>query len=552
MPESYLVGDAVAEFLQGIGVDTAYGVISVHNIPMLDGIGRRNAIRFVMARGEAGAGHMADAHARVSGGLGVLFSSTGPGAANAVAGLVEGNFASVPVLHITGQTATGNMDKGQQTVHDVPDQLGMLKSVGKAAYRVRSAETAIPTLIRAAAEAMTPPRGPVSVEISIDIQRTEIARPTELDTALPVPSAPAPDPARMDRLVEMLGHARRPLLWLGNGARDAGAEVMRLVEAGLPVITSWQGRGVVAEDHPRSLGALAGLPEIEAFMESVDLLIVAGSRLKGHETRDMTMPLPEPRVHIDIDPAAEGRTYTSDLFITAEAGTALGAMADRLAGPLALAPGYHDDLLAAKTAAMENYLDRLGPYRDFPATLRAVMPRDAVFVRDVTISNSTWGHRLVALNGPRDSVYPVSAAIGPGLSLGVGAAIGAKGRKAVAMCGDGGFAVNMSEIFTAAQENADVVFMVMNDKGYGVIKHIQDALYGGRHFYGDLKGPDLEGLAKLAGMPLERASRATDLGACMERAFAVAGPALVEVDIEAIGPIPRYFQPPPHATRDED
>jgi len=81
--EDILVGDLVAEFLQQIGVSSTFGVISIHNIPMLDAIGRRNAIRFVMARGEAGGGHMADAYARVSGELGVLFTSTGPGAANA-------------------------------------------------------------------------------------------------------------------------------------------------------------------------------------------------------------------------------------------------------------------------------------------------------------------------------------------------------------------------------------------------------------------------------------------------------------------------------------
>ena len=178
--EEILVGDLVAEFLQQIGVTTTFGVISIHNIPMLDAIGRRNAIRFVMARGEAGGGHMADAYARVSGELGVLFTSTGPGAANAAGALVEARFAGSPMLHLTGQTATPNMDMAQGAVHDVPDQIGMLKSVSKTAYRVRSAATALGTLVQAATDAMTPPMGPVSVEIPIDIQRTTIQRPQEL------------------------------------------------------------------------------------------------------------------------------------------------------------------------------------------------------------------------------------------------------------------------------------------------------------------------------------------------------------------------------------
>ncbi|MED5359541.1 MAG: thiamine pyrophosphate-binding protein, partial [Pseudomonadota bacterium] len=291
--EEILVGDMVAEFLQQIGVTTTFGVISIHNIPMLDAIGRRNAIRFVMARGEAGGGHMADAYARVSGELGVLFTSTGPGAANACGAIVEARFAGAPMLHLTGQTATPNMDLGQGAVHDVADQLGMLRSVSKNAYRVRSAETAFGTLVKAATEAMRPPMGPISVEIPIDIQRTKIPRPAELATlSLPTPIADPGAEGTLDEIAKRLTVAKRPLLWVGNGAKFAGAAVARLVDLGIPVITSWNGRGVLPEDHPMSLGSLATTPDVSEFLKTIDLLVVAGCRLRGHETADMSMPLP--------------------------------------------------------------------------------------------------------------------------------------------------------------------------------------------------------------------------------------------------------------------
>ncbi len=143
-----------------------FGIASVHNIPMLDAIGRRNAIRFMMARGELGGAHMADGYARASGELGVIFSSTGPGAANAVGGLIEARFASSPVLHITGHTATRHADREVGTVHDPVDQLGMLRSVCKSAYRTRAAQQTLGILTRAATEALTAPMGPVSVEDS--------------------------------------------------------------------------------------------------------------------------------------------------------------------------------------------------------------------------------------------------------------------------------------------------------------------------------------------------------------------------------------------------
>jgi acetolactate synthase-1/2/3 large subunit len=550
MTETIKVGDIVAQFLKEIGVTTAFGVISVHNIPILDAIGRGNLLRFVMARGEAGAGHMADAYARASGGLGVMFTSTGPGAANACGALVEARFAGSPVLHITGQTATGNIDKEQGTVHDVPDQLGMLRSVSKSAYRVRSPETALGTLVQAATDALTPPMGPVSVEIPVDIQRAEIPRPRELDgLTLPIPAPMPADPAMLQTLAEIVAEAKRPLLWTGNGAKHARDAVMRLIDLGIPHVTSWNGRGVVPEDHPLTLGPLNATPEVVEFYKSVDLLIVAGGRLRGHETADMSMKLPEHRVQIDIDPRANGRTYASDYFLCADAGRALDGLADAIAGRIKIDPALAGDIATLKETTTENYRRAQAPYDGFPATLRKAMPRDAIWVRDVTLSNSTWGNRIFPIYEPSQNIYPVGAAIGPGLQLGIGAAVGGGGRKVVCMCGDGGFFLNMTELWTAAQENADVCFLVMNDRGYGVIRHIQDELYGGRRYFHDLQTPNLEELAKVAGLHYGKVASTEQLGEEVTKALGIGGPSLIEVDMDAIGPYPPYFKAPPYAQK---
>jgi acetolactate synthase I/II/III large subunit len=541
---TYNVGDLVAEFLALSGVTTAFGVVSVHNIPMLDGIGRRNAIRFVMARGEMGASHMADGYARVTGGLGVLFSSTGPGAANAVAGLVEAQFAGSPVLHITGQTATKFVDRGVGTVHDVQDQLGMLRAVGKAAFRVRSAQTALGVLTQAAITALTPPRGPVSVEIPIDIQRTPIERPASFDRfVLNLPPRLPPDPAALDELAERVAQARRPMLWLGSGARDAGDAARGLLELGFGMVTSWAGRGVVSEDHPMNLGGLNGngAPAVQEFYAGCDLMLVAGSRLRGHETGEFSVKLPANLLQIDVDPAAEGRTYPTRFFVRGDAALTLQLLLARLRGRMHVDPGFPADFAAMKSRAQDAFRATLGPYAGFPAQLRAAMPEDAVWVRDITINNSSWGNRLFPLHDPRNNIYPVGAGIGLGLHLGIGAALGANGRKTVVMTGDGGFFLNMTELWTAVQENAGLVVMVMNDHGYGVIKHIQDALYGGRRFYGDLLAPDLQHLAELAGIPAFKVSSADSIGETVARALQVPGPSLVEVDMTAIGEHPPYF-----------
>ena len=545
MSDDITVGDIVAEFVQAIGVTVAFGVVSVHNTPMLDAIGRRNAVRFVRARGEAGAGSMADAYARVTGDLGVLFTSTGPGAANACGALLEARFSGSPLLHLTGQTSRANVDRGRGTVHDVPDQLGMLKSVSKTAYRVRSPESIIGVLAQAATEALTAPTGPVSVEIPIDVQRTLLPRPAGLaDFKLALRSPHQPDPSGLDELAEMAVNARRPMLWLGNGSRHAGEEVKRFADMGFGIITSLAGRGVIPEDHPLVLGCLKDTYKVEAFYETVDLLIIAGSRVRGHETREFDLRLPSRRVQIDIDPAANGRTYSTDLFLCADAKLGLSGLADRLENKINVENGFTGEITALKQEAIEEYKSYLGPYGSFAERLRAVAPRDALWVRDITLNNSTWGNRIFPLYGPRDSVFALGAAIGIGLAHGIGAAVGAPDRKVLCMCGDGGFFMGFAEFWTAAQEGADVVFLIMNDGGYGVIKHIQDIFHDGRHYFADFENPTLEGCAKLANMPFWRVNSPDELDPAVAAALKINGPTLVEVDMSIIGEFPPYFVPP--------
>lgn len=544
MSTDYTVGDLVADFIPRCGVSTVFGIVSVHNIPMLDAIANRNTLRFVMARGEMGGGHMADGYARTSGGLGVLISSTGPGAANAVPGLVEAGFAGSPVLHITGQAPSGGLDREVGAVHQIRDQLGMLGSVCKAAYRVRKAEEAFGVLKRAAREAISAPSGPVSVEIPIDIQGKAIPRPGGLDSYVLAPAPVAgPQPGELGELVDMVSKARRPMIWAGRGAKHAGAPIARLLDKGFGLVTSWQGRGVVSEDHPRNLGGLhgPGSPVIDDFYKSVDLMLVVGSRLRGHETLQGALELPDNRVQIDIDPAADGRTYANNLFVEGDCALVLEALLDAAGDRIAPEDGYAAEFEAMKVKAQAAYKDTLGPYTSFPAQLREALPKDGIFARDITISHSAWGNRLFPLHGTRDSVYPVGAAIGPGMQLGIGAALGGGGRKCVAMCGDGGFLLNPSELWTAVQENVDITIIVMNDRGYGVIRHIQDAVYGGRRNYHDLLAPDFGKLAELAGVPFWKVDTADAFGDTVSKALATNGPTLIEVDMTAIGAFPPYY-----------
>ena len=317
---------------------------------------------------------------------------------------------------------------------------------------------------------------------------------------------------------------------------------------GVPLITSGLGRGVVPETDPMVLGAFNAVPRIEDYYKTVDCMLVAGSRMRAQETRDMSVELPANRLHIDIDPAANGRTYSSALFHVGDAEAALNALADRVEGKLATAQAYRDEIVQLKKDVHADYKKTLGAYADFSDQLRKAMPDDANFVRDITKSHTTWGYRLFPIMSPETNIYPVGAAIGPGFQLGMGAALGS-GKKTVAMTGDGGFFLNLGEIWTAVQENIDCCILVMNDQQYGVIKDIQSALYGERHFFADPVGPPLDKLAELAGMPYFKCTDGSKFGATVAEALKVNGPTMVEVDMNSIGEFPAYFVPPPYAAK---
>jgi acetolactate synthase-1/2/3 large subunit len=547
-PNTVTVGAVVAAFLEQCGVKSAFGVISIHNMPILDAFAQRGAVRFISARGEAGAGNMADAYARSTASLGVCITSTGPAAGNIAGSMVEALTAGAPVLHITGQIETPYIDKGMSYIHEAPDQLTMLKAVSKAAFRVRSVDNVLGTLKRAVQVALTSPTGPVSVEIPIDIQSALTTMPADL-SPLPIEAA-VPSKAGLDALAASLAKAKRPLLWLGGGARHAGKAIKRLQKLGFGVVTTTQGRGTVPEDDPGSLGAYNIQKPVEAFYQTCDAMLVVGSRLRGNETLKYELKLPRPLYRIDADAAAEGRCYATDAFICGDSALALEGLADRLEALKYKAdPALLTDLRAAHDEAVASLRDGLGPYAELVRQIQAVAGRNFNWVRDVTVSNSTWGNRELRIFEPSAGVHATGGGIGQGMPMAIGAAIGAavtgSGRKTFCLAGDGGFILNLGELACMVQEQAPMVIVLMNDKSYGVIKNIQDVQYGGRRCYAELHTPDYALLCQSIALPHARVQDLAELPARLDQALAANGPFLLEIDMLAIGSFKSTFAGPP-------
>ena len=538
------VGDIIARGLADLGVTTVFGVISIHNMPILDAIARQGRIRFVPARGEAGAMNMADAYARVSRSLGVVVTSTGTAAGNAAGSQVEALTAGSPVLHITTQVDRVFMDRDRAAIHDVPRQGDMLKAISKAYIRIWEPRQALDALVGAATTALTAPSGPVTLEIPVDVQREPIA-PRKVRASCHVAPV-APDPALLDALAEQVLAAKRPLLWLGGGARAASAAATTLVERGFGAVTSTNGRAVVPENHPRNLGAFNMTPQAQEIYDRADLMLVVGSRLRGNETRNNLMKLPRPLIQIDAEPTQAGRNYPLDLFIAGDANLTLEGLLARLPQKLSTDADFLNGLAQARKKSEDNLRKLLGPYAVLADILSArVHAGRHPWVRDVTISNSTFGNRYVKIAAPHLGVHALGGGIGQGIAMGIGAALANSGAKTVTLVGDGGSQLMIGELATAVEMEADAVFLMMNDRGYGVIRNIQDAQYEGRHVYSNILTPDFSLICKAVGLPHTRITRIDDFDSAFTDALASRGPRMIEIDMIAIGPFAESFAGPP-------
>ena len=538
-----VVGDLIAGLLEDCGVKVAFGVISIHNMPILDAIGQRGAIDFVPSRGEAGSVNMADAYARVSNHLGVAVTSTGTAAGNAAGAMVEALTAGSAVLHITGQIETEHLDRNRAYIHEAPAQLDMLKAVSKSAYRISSEREALPIFVKAITEALTPPKGPVSIEIPIDIQTAAVElreRPR-----FPEIERIVPDESEVTEISRQLISAKRPMILLGGGTRHAGHAATRLADLGVGIVTSINGRAVVAEDHPMSVGAFNLSTHLQSLYQSVDLMFCIGTRLRSNETWNYKLQFPENLIMVDCDLAANGRNYTCKKFIHADSKLLLEQLVKKTKGKLNIDHEFAAEVYRVRRKAENELLDDLGPYAILVQTLQAFMPKDAVWVRDVTISNSMWGNRLLRITNPYNGVHALGGGIGQGLPMAIGAAKAAGKRKVIALTGDGGLSLCLGELITATEANINATIILMNDKGYGVIRNIQDAQYGSRHYYSSILTPEFCRISESLGVTHFLAKTIHQFRHGLKLCLATEDLCILEVDMESFGPFKRSFTGPP-------
>jgi len=534
-------GELLVRLMREAGVDVAFGIISVHNLPLVEAVARE--LRFVPMRHEAAAVNAADAYARVSGRPGVAITSTGTGAGNAAGALIEALAAGSGVVHVTGQIPEEHLGRGAGFIHETKDQFGMLEAVSGRAVALRSGSSLVQDLRGAFEDATVPGSGPVSVEWPIDLQYL----PCGWEGPLPRPPAEAQGPSADDvgRAVELIARAERPLLWVGGGGVHAGAEVAALLDRiGAGLLTSNRGRGVVPETHPLCVGNYGSSAGGAALLSEADLLLSVGTHFRSNESRDYALPIPEVHIQIDRDPAALGRSFPVSLGLQGDArgtlASLLAALPDRTGegrGP------WLERVRDTRSSVRQRQHADIGAQARLCDALRELLPEDAPFVRDVTIPATSWGNRLFPIIDPRTNVFAVGGGIGQGLAMGIGASIARPGTPTVVIAGDGGVVVHLGELLTMAQERLPMTVIVFDDGGYGVLRNMQQAEGTGRIAV-DLHTPEFVALAEACGLASVRVSSEHEFVPAMTEMLARSGPGVVVVDVVAFGDHVKPMVPP--------
>ncbi len=515
--------EAVIESLLQHGIDTLYALPGVHNDHLFDAAQRAgDRLRVVHSRHEQTAAYMALGAALVTGKPQALVVVPGPGLLNASAALLTAYGMGAPVIAIVGQIPSFAIDQGHGHLHEIHDQLGLLRHITRHVARIRTTHEA-PALVADAVRIATSGRqGPVALECAIDVWGTQGA--VEFSPLVP-PAPPLVDADAVRHAAEILGRSERPLIVVGGGALDAGPEVQAVAEAlQAPVSSFRRGRGVIPTSHPLA----ASFTEGHAFWKNADAVLAIGTRLYWQQSVwgvDENLSI----VRLDIDPDEINRFRRPTCALIGDAAVTLRAL-------LATLPAFNhrrqrDAEFSAVRAAFAERLRRLEPQMSFLRAIRAALPSDGIYVEEVT--QVGFASRLAfPVPAPRTFLSPgYQDTLGWGYGTALGAQAAAPGRKVVLATGDGGFMYQAAEMATAMHHRLPVVVVVFDDGAFGNVRRIQKEHYGNRLIACDLTNPDFVKFAESFGMTAFRADTPDRLEAALRDAFNLNAPALVHVKV---------------------
>jgi len=529
------------------GVDTIFGYPGGAVLPIYDAMFQQNQIRHVLVRQEGGAVHAAEGYARSTGRVGCVLVTSGPGATNAVTGLLDAQMDSIPLVCITGQVPThliGN-DAFQEA-----DTTGITRPCTKHNYLVKDVNRLAETIHEAFHVARSGRPGPVLIDLPKDIQfATGTYRPPE-DFTFSYRPAFEPELAAIEQAAALIAAAERPLFYTGGGVVNSGpqasaalTELVRLT--GIPCTSTLMGLGAFPASDDLFLGMLGmhGTYEANLATHGCDLLVCVGARFDDRVTGKVSAFSPgSTKIHIDIDASSINKNVAVDLPIVGDAGRALEMLLavwrerhySVKAEPLAAWWRQIGEWRARDCLAYQHSDPVIKPQYALERLRHALKGRDDVYITTEVGQHQMWAAQFLPFEKPNH--WMTSGGLGTmgyGLPAAIGVQMAHPDAVVIDVAGEASILMNIQELSTAVQYRLPVKVFIMNNKWMGMVKQWQELLHGGRHSESYTAAlPDFVKLAVAFGGVGLRAETVDSLDAAIEAMLTTPGLVILDVVVD--------------------
>ena len=531
-------GQALVQSILKHGIEVVFGLPGVQLDWAFDALyEQQDKIKVYHTRHEQATSYMADGYARTTGKVGACMVVPGPGLLNAMAGLSTAYATCSPVLCMSGQIQSDLIEVGRGVLHEIPNQLEMVRSVTKWSGRAMTPEEVPGIVTEAFRQLRTGRARPVEIEIPPDVLQAV----GDVQLLEPVETArPGADPDLVEEAAKALGAAKRPIIFVGGGiaAANAADELRELAEMlQAPVIMSANGKGALSSRHYLGHNSLAGME----LLPKADVVFVVGTRFAQPAVATWGPNSQQTVIQMDIDPDEIGRNYQPNIGIIADAKLGLSDLIKRVGTHNRKRDSIEDEMAQLKEAIDDKFYE-VQPQAAFATVIREELPDDGIAVAEST-QVGYWMHNAFPVYKPRTYISSgYQGTLGYGFATALGAQVGNPDKKVVSVNGDGGFMFNVQELSTMAMHHINLVAIVFSDNAYGNVKRIQQQSFSGRTIASTLHNPDFSKLADLFGVVGMRATSPDDLRTVLRSAFKMNEPVLIEVpvgEMPSIWPIVR-------------
>jgi acetolactate synthase I/II/III large subunit len=555
--------EALVQALVDTGIEHIFGLPGDTGMAFYDALYHEPSITHVMTRDERSASFMADVYARVSRRIGVCEGPSGGGATYIVPGVAEAQGTAIPLLCLTSDTPVGEEHRGVLTELD---QVGLFRPITKWSERVNRAESMEDAVHRAVRLATTDRPGAVHLSLPSDVLQESAGESTRRGMAATRSTVPASrsraDRDEVQRAADLLAGAERPVIVAGGGVLTSGAweQLTALAEAtGIPVATSINGKGSIAETSPCSIGVVGNNGArryANQWVADADLVLYIGTRTDSTTTVGWTLPSRTDAplsMHLDVNAWEIGNNYPSSAVLQGDAGATLEDLLAAIDRPEAVRT-RHVERLARLAAEKEAYFESIEaeassdaqpikPQR-LIATVRELLDDDAIVVADPGTPTPYLAAQYVLRKAGRSTVIPrAHGALGYAIPGVVGAYFAAPGRRVIGMLGDGSYGMSVGELETISRLDLPIVLIQCDNAAFGWIKELQHLYHDQRYFSVDFNRVNYAAIAEGFGIRGRHVEDPAQLKPVIQEALASGKPAFVNVVTE-----PQMTETPPVAT----